>query len=332
MDTDAPPTHGRFISRLHPKLQIALRYKAAAIKATDVEKSLRLYALARKYRDEAASEHCPQAAFLLVNGRNYGGWGAFEPVVDVSEANAGDDCTKFDNVMKGMCSNSEYIRLVKLRHDSTELAAEQVIQEAYAGDIIPICAFGAWYNGVPDELIKVLEEFGLCSYDLSVQCMNLRKYVTGLEVDLVAGYACESVSKYMHLFKVIGKLLQQISSTKYTQKIGQIFEIVINSMSRRQPLDNLGKAHVLKYTLGYFSTNTVALLRDEYYIKGMLFDKITTAPVHCLVTSECAEFYQVRVSEYRRAACTWLLCARGFVCKDIAIVIAKMVFESRLEF
>lgn len=318
MDMDAPPTeYDRFIRRLHPILQIALRYKAAAIKATDIEESLRLYALACKYLIEAASVS-PQAAFLLADAHNCGGWGAFEPVID--------EAIDFDRAMSMQGSYREFVQL--LEPELRGVTVDQAMQDACNGDIISLFAdvtlrgypeyeqstymFNDWYEH--PEFGPVLGEFGLCPYSEYAPVGYHRKYVTGLNIDIVSNYACESDSAYMYMFKVIVQLLRQNAGKKRVEYVGRIFEFAFNN-TRTDLYD------MYEYTLGYFATNTSALLRDKYMRRSWILTKL-----------ECVEFYKKRLEEYRRAAITWMLCAREFVYRDIAVLIGKLVYESRLEF
>lgn len=201
-------------------------------------------------------------------------------------------------------THPEYLRLERMwlytAYYDAGMRAD-AIKEALHGNPIPIYAFGASGPPLENDLANALYALGLY--------YNSHANIAGLHNSTLLNYACMSVSNLVRVFRLCKIVKSPDLPWHCHAMISQRYKIGwLNEDSK----------YVLKYIIGYCAT--------VYELDPKCVKEINEF-ISILI---CKKYYRKRQANYRSAAVTWMLCARGFVCRDVARIIGQYVYAGRI--
>lgn len=152
-------------------------------------------------------------------------------------------------------------------------------------------------------------------------------------VSILASLGCASVMKLMNVVE----LKQFIPSKNFTSCVRYARASpthaceVIRTLETTSPVDPF-----IRDFIGWFGGDDwpVAEYAIAYIVgsaRNCTLDYVTFLSRDISI-DHCRRTYNERIAEYRKKTIAWLCFARGNVCRDIAVMIGKMVYAARYEF
>ncbi len=283
---------------LPAETQTALKLRLQAIAELDPRKSLEIYKEARKALNVAALTS-PHARYLKFMSYYHGGWGKLASRKFAEYLKRQNDTDPLYSVMNVLCRGGQF--------NFTSEGAGHLIANGdftcYEAMVSVTYKCGVHTNA----LCEVGSHIGAIAKHERDNTFNLRPYLTGFNRAILARYANQSSQNLARVLKLF---------TFITVEKTRIY-----AMTRLLVLlrgKNITPA--LHYYTGQFinenSNSGITAGGDPSWVGTM---------------AESTEYYLTRKREHQARALAWMWCAKGLVCRDIAIMIGKFIYNCRHE-
>ncbi len=299
----------QYTSALNPIIQLCLDLRRQAIAELDPRKSLEIYKEARKALKSVVGIS-PAAAYLMAMSYGYGGWGKYRLNFTNDHKRPAAIEIIYSNENKYI-SYRDHAAAVR-QHPAGTQAAQTLMRQ---GDFLPYEAI--WFynrSGIPlDELTEALRELGSPVGALAYQERGLRPFLTGMHKETLLAHALVSDFNTLEVFRIIS------CARKRTHDETNIADFLI---ALRDYIEEAGRdlPQLLLYLFGWVDTQVLA---------DMMAFSLVPDIRYAIDPKVVKKYYLDRRQDHQLRALTWMCCAKGLVCRDVATMIGRLVYEER---